>query len=249
MSMQIKGKGQRMKISSGNTGATVRSGAVAPAEAIAENGAAGAMAARRPGRNCNRPCCSRPCRPARHARDRPERVAMLRDALAKGELPFDPSKLAGLIQRFHGGERDRAAQGHHAPGSRAPRAAGHRRRSQGYAALLALLEEQFQATLRHRTRSWRRWPTRSSPPSSPRCAPAPARRLVTALLGPEGDMPQLFALLPEDARATAQRDWSALEQMVLECKRLNARNSELLVEQYSIMQRVLHGEEDTYAPG
>ena len=33
-----------------------------------------------------------------------ERVAMLRDALAKGELPFDPAKLAGLIQRFHGGE-------------------------------------------------------------------------------------------------------------------------------------------------
>ena len=34
-----------------------------------------------------------------------ERVDMLRDALAKGELPFDPAKLAGLIQRFHGSER------------------------------------------------------------------------------------------------------------------------------------------------
>ena len=31
------------------------------------------------------------------------RVAELRDALARGELPFDPSRLAGLIQRFHGG--------------------------------------------------------------------------------------------------------------------------------------------------
>jgi negative regulator of flagellin synthesis FlgM len=30
-----------------------------------------------------------------------ERVAMLRDALAKGELPFDPDRLAGLVQRFH----------------------------------------------------------------------------------------------------------------------------------------------------
>jgi negative regulator of flagellin synthesis FlgM len=29
---------------------------------------------------------------------------MLRDALSKGELPFDPAKLAGLIQRFHGSE-------------------------------------------------------------------------------------------------------------------------------------------------
>jgi negative regulator of flagellin synthesis FlgM len=31
------------------------------------------------------------------------RVAELRDALARGELPFDASKLAGLIRRFHGG--------------------------------------------------------------------------------------------------------------------------------------------------
>jgi negative regulator of flagellin synthesis FlgM len=34
-----------------------------------------------------------------------EKVDQLRDALAKGELPFDPAKLAGLIQRFHGSER------------------------------------------------------------------------------------------------------------------------------------------------
>lgn len=33
------------------------------------------------------------------------KVAALRDALQKGELAFDPARLAGLIQRFHGGER------------------------------------------------------------------------------------------------------------------------------------------------
>jgi negative regulator of flagellin synthesis FlgM len=33
------------------------------------------------------------------------KVAELRDLLAKGELPFDPGRLAGLIQRFHGGGR------------------------------------------------------------------------------------------------------------------------------------------------
>jgi negative regulator of flagellin synthesis FlgM len=33
------------------------------------------------------------------------RVAELRDALAKGELPFDAGRLAGLIQRFHGGSK------------------------------------------------------------------------------------------------------------------------------------------------
>ncbi|MFT4173472.1 MAG: flagellar biosynthesis anti-sigma factor FlgM [Rhodocyclaceae bacterium] len=31
------------------------------------------------------------------------RVTALRDALAKGELPFDASRLAGLIDRYHGG--------------------------------------------------------------------------------------------------------------------------------------------------
>lgn len=31
------------------------------------------------------------------------RVAELRAALARGELPFDPTRLAGLIQKFHGG--------------------------------------------------------------------------------------------------------------------------------------------------
>ena len=122
--------------------------------------------------------------------------------------------------------------------------------SLGYAALQTLLEEQFQATLQHQS-------TRLTALADQVIAavePLDARRrqrvsLVTALLGPQGDMPQLFALLQEDARATAERDWVALEQMVLECKRLNARNSDLLTEQYSIMQRVLHGEEDTYAPG
>lgn len=39
-------------------------------------------------------------------RDMPEidhaKVAALRDALARGELPFNAAKLAGLIERFHG---------------------------------------------------------------------------------------------------------------------------------------------------
>lgn len=32
------------------------------------------------------------------------RVDALREALARGEVPFDPDKLAGLIERFHGGK-------------------------------------------------------------------------------------------------------------------------------------------------
>ena len=32
------------------------------------------------------------------------KVAELRDALSRGELPFDAGRLAGLIQRFHGSQ-------------------------------------------------------------------------------------------------------------------------------------------------
>ena len=31
------------------------------------------------------------------------KVAFLRDALARGEIQFDAQRLAGLVQRFHGG--------------------------------------------------------------------------------------------------------------------------------------------------
>ncbi len=122
--------------------------------------------------------------------------------------------------------------------------------SVGYAALQTLLEEQFQATLQHQSTRLTALADQVIAAVDPLDASRRQRvSLVTALLGPQGDMPQLFALLQEDARSKAEADWVALEQMVLECKRLNARNSDLLTEQYSIMQRVLHGEEDTYAPG
>jgi len=32
-----------------------------------------------------------------------EKVAFLRDALARGDIPFDADRLARLVQRFHGG--------------------------------------------------------------------------------------------------------------------------------------------------
>lgn len=92
-----------MRVSTNGSGATqalARSGAVAPGEAVIEAAAPGAP---------DVALQSAVLQPALEAlRAMPdidhERVATLRDALAKGELPFDPSKLAGLIQRFHGGQ-------------------------------------------------------------------------------------------------------------------------------------------------
>ncbi|WP_300755311.1 flagellar export chaperone FlgN [Janthinobacterium sp.] len=121
---------------------------------------------------------------------------------------------------------------------------------QGYVELRALLEEQFQSILRHQN-------THLATLAEQIVAAVElldGRRrqrvsLATALLGAKPDMQQLFALLPAERGAAAARDWAALEQMVLECKRLSGRNSEFLTEQYSTMQRVLHGEDHTYAPG
>lgn len=122
--------------------------------------------------------------------------------------------------------------------------------STGYIALLALLEEQFQAALRHQTEQLK---TLADQVIAAVDVLDGRRRqrvtLVTALLGAKPDMQQFFALLQEAPRIRALADWAALEEMVLECKRRNSRNSQFLTEQYSTMQRVLNGEEDTYAPG
>lgn len=118
-----------------------------------------------------------------------------------------------------------------------------------YAGLGALLEEQFDAALRHQ---------------GPRLgdiaekitamvAEADARRIERVALaqhlnGPNATMAQAFALLKPAGREKMEADWLALEALVTECKRLSKRNADLLVEQHGIMQRVLHGEEHTYEP-
>ncbi|TWI67601.1 FlgM family anti-sigma-28 factor [Pseudoduganella lurida] len=89
-----------MRISSGNVGGA---NAAAPVQTVTETAApeapkSAAAAA---------PLQSSVLQPALAAMDQlpdfdHEKVAMLRDALAKGELPFNPGKLAGMIQRFHG---------------------------------------------------------------------------------------------------------------------------------------------------
>ncbi|WP_229213479.1 MULTISPECIES: flagellar export chaperone FlgN [unclassified Duganella] len=118
-----------------------------------------------------------------------------------------------------------------------------------YAELRGLLEQQFDAAVRHKGPQL----TAVAEAISALVDVMQARRtqrvaLVQRLLGPAGTMLQAFALLKNSARERMANDWNTLEQMVIECKRLGKRNSDLLVEQYSIMQRVLHGEEQIYAP-
>lgn len=72
--------------------------------------------------------------------------------------------------------------------------------------------------------------------------------LAQRLVGETGNMAQVFALLKSPTREKMEADWASLEIAVTECKRLSKRNGDLLAEQYTILQRVLHGEEQLYAP-
>jgi flagella synthesis protein FlgN len=61
-------------------------------------------------------------------------------------------------------------------------------------------------------------------------------------------MVQVFALLRAEPRAKLEADWKQLEAMVRSARDLGKRNAELLAEQFTIMQRVLHGDDQTYEP-
>lgn len=118
-----------------------------------------------------------------------------------------------------------------------------------YPALQDLLEQQFHAALRHQAAQL----GQVAEAISALVDTLQARRaqrvaLAQRLLGSTANMDQAFALLKNPAREKIESDWKTLETMVVECKRLSKRNSDLLLEQHSIMQRVLHGEDQLYAP-
>ncbi len=118
-----------------------------------------------------------------------------------------------------------------------------------YQTLKTLLQEQFEAALRHRASELGAVAESITVLVDAMHARREQRvALVQRLVGPDANMLQAFALLKNAGRERMEADWATLEQSVIECKRLSKRNSDLLVEQYSIMQRVLHGEEQIYAP-
>jgi negative regulator of flagellin synthesis FlgM len=103
MTIQSKSRGQRMKI----TGVSTPSISITPQAGAGAVSASVAVSA--PAAESSSPLESAVLQPAQGAlRALPDfdaaRVAELRDALAKGQLPFDAGRLAGLIQRFHGSQ-------------------------------------------------------------------------------------------------------------------------------------------------
>ena len=117
------------------------------------------------------------------------------------------------------------------------------------AEVLDLLERQFEAALRHRSSEL----TQLAESLIPLLDAMEARRqqrvsLVRALLGEAGTMAGYIGALPAPAGAPLRAAWSGLERTVQACKEASTRNGGLLAEQYSVMQRVLHGEDGIYAP-
>ena len=71
---------------------------------------------------------------------------------------------------------------------------------------------------------------------------------VRALLGEGGTVQRVIERLDGPQRQALETGWRMLEELVRESKRLNVRNCELLMAQHALMQRVLHGEGETYEP-
>jgi flagella synthesis protein FlgN len=112
-----------------------------------------------------------------------------------------------------------------------------------------LLERQFQAAMRHRGTELAALAERLTPELDVMERRRQQRvQLVRALLGPQATMADLFGSLPAPQRARGQTDWDRLEELVRDCKLATTRNANLMAEQFTIMQRLLHGEDDTYAP-
>lgn len=119
-----------------------------------------------------------------------------------------------------------------------------------YQSLGALIQNQFDAALRHDAHAL--LPLGGQIDAQVQLLNERRRerlRIAAALgLQPPMAVDALMALLPAPLRGPVHTLWQELEDHVRACKAQNARNCALLMEQNALMQRVLQPEADTYAP-
>ncbi|MFC5458270.1 flagellar export chaperone FlgN [Massilia niabensis] len=116
-------------------------------------------------------------------------------------------------------------------------------------AILALLERQFDAALRHQGAELALLAEELTPVLDAMDARRRQRvALVRALHGLDGTMAGFIATQPEPGRTPLAAAWSELERVVVACKAATTRNGNLLADQFTTMQRVLQGGDGTYAP-
>lgn len=119
----------------------------------------------------------------------------------------------------------------------------------GYRELCELLETQFAAAMAHDGPQLEELAARITDRVDVLEARRAERvRLVQEMLGADARMATLIESLSGPRRQMLEAGWQSLETLVRRCKQLNERNCQLLVTQHDIMQRVLHGEAETYAP-
>jgi flagella synthesis protein FlgN len=120
---------------------------------------------------------------------------------------------------------------------------------QACAVIRDLLERQFQAALRHRGAELGVLADELMPQLDAMEQRRQQRvQLVRALHGAAAGIDDLLNALPAAQRSRAASDWERLEQLVRDCKQATTRNGNLMADQYTVMQRVLHGEDQLYAP-
>ncbi len=121
-----------------------------------------------------------------------------------------------------------------------------------YRTLLELLDVQFEAALKHRSAVISDIADRISALTA-QMEKRRVERLALAkvLVGKQSNVTisAVSARLPANARPAFDEWWQTLEKLVKECKRLNQRNCDLLMNQHEILQRVLQTDGGgTYAP-
>lgn len=121
-----------------------------------------------------------------------------------------------------------------------------------YRTLRELLDVQFDAALKHRSAVISDIADRISALTAQlekrRCERV---ALAKVLAGKQSNVTisAVSARLPATARPAFDEWWQTLEKLVQECKRLNQRNCDLLMNQHEILQRVLQADGGgTYAP-
>jgi flagellar biosynthesis protein FlgN len=121
-----------------------------------------------------------------------------------------------------------------------------------YRTLRELLDVQFEAALKHRSAVISDIADRISALTA-QLDKRRAERVALAkmLVGKQSSVTisAVSARLPPNARPAFDEWWQTLEKLVQECKRLNQRNCDLLMNQHEILQRVLQTDGGgTYAP-
>lgn len=130
--------------------------------------------------------------------------------------------------------------------------AGMRADVHDYCRLRDLLEAQFEAALQHRTADIGEIVGHITELTAVLEARRRERVELASLLAAGRTARVSIATVAQrlqgKSRAAFDACWAALEASVQECKALNLRNCQLLMDQRDIMQRVLNVEADTYAP-